>query len=47
MFETQYETVWASQVTLEVKSPPTNAEGLRDTEWIPGLGPWVGGEPLE
>ena len=43
MFENQYETMRASQVATEVKSPLANAEELRDTGWIPGLDPWVGG----
>ena len=43
MFENQYETMRASQVAREVKSPLANAEELRDTGWIPGLDPWVGG----
>ena len=42
MFENQYETMRASQVAIEVKSPLANAE-LRDTGWILGLDPWVGG----
>ena len=30
--------VRASQVALVVKNPPANAEGVRDTGLIPGLG---------
>ena len=33
----------ASQVALVVKNPPVNAEGVRDTGLIPGLGRPPGG----
>ena len=34
---------WASQVALEVKNPPANAEDLRDADLIPGSGRSAGG----
>ena len=34
----------ASQVTLEIKNPPTNAGDTRDTGSIPGSGRSPGGE---
>ena len=34
---------WASQVALEVKSPPANAGDIRDMGSIPGLGRSPGG----
>ena len=38
------ESIWASQVTLVVKSPSTNAGDVRDTGSIPGSGRSPGGE---
>ena len=35
--------IWASQVALVVKNPPTNAGGIRDTGSIPGWGRSPGG----
>ena len=35
--------VWASQVALVLKNPPTNAEDVRDACLIPGLGRPPGG----
>ena len=35
--------VYASQVVLVLKNPPANAEDLRDTGLIPGLGRSPGG----
>ena len=35
--------VWASQVALVLKNPPTNAEDVRDACLIPGLGRSPGG----
>ena len=36
--------MWASQVVLEVKNPPTNVGDVRDTGLIPGSGRTPGGE---
>ena len=38
-----YEFRKASQVALVVKNPPADAEDLRDTDSIPGLGRSSGG----
>ena len=35
--------LWASQVVLVVKNPPTNAANIRDAGWIPGSGRSPGG----
>jgi len=34
---------WASQLALVVKNPSAEAEEVRDTAWIPGLGRSPGG----
>ena len=36
-------SLWASQVVLVVKNPPTNAANIRDAGWIPGSGRSPGG----
>ena len=36
-------TLWASQVTLVIKDPPTNAGDIRDVGSIPGSGRFPGG----
>ena len=38
-----YTSLWASQVALEVKNPPSNAGDIRDVGLIPGLGRSPGG----
>ena len=43
IYFTQYDNLRASQVALEVKNPPANAEDIRD----PGLVSGLGRDPLE
>ena len=45
-----YIYIWASQVVLVIKNPPTNARDMRDLGSIPGMGRSPGegnGNPLQ